>query len=70
MSDAGGNHGRVRAEVANHHPSSNPLVLSGIVLAGANLPREKDVYGVPQGDGGILTAESQSPPCHWTSWNW
>jgi CHAT domain-containing protein len=36
----------------------NPLVLSGLVLAGANLPREKDPYGIAQGDGGILTAEA------------
>ena len=36
----------------------NPLVLSGLVLAGANLPRAKDSYGIAQGDGGILTAES------------
>ena len=36
----------------------NPLVLSGLVLAGANLPRPKDEFGVPQGDGGILTAEA------------
>ncbi len=36
----------------------NPLVLSGLVFAGANLPRQKDEYGVPTDDGGILTAES------------
>jgi CHAT domain-containing protein len=36
----------------------NPLVLAGLVLAGANLPVPKDAYGVPQGDGGILTAEA------------
>ena len=36
----------------------NPLVLSGLVLAGANRPRSKDAYGIPQGDGGILTAEA------------
>ena len=36
----------------------NPLVLSGIVLAGANLAREKDAWGIPRGDGGILTAEA------------
>jgi CHAT domain-containing protein len=36
----------------------NPLVLSGLVLAGANLPRQKDALGVPSGDGGILTAEA------------
>jgi CHAT domain-containing protein len=36
----------------------NPLVLSGLVFAGANLPREADEFGIPQGDGGIMTAES------------
>jgi CHAT domain-containing protein/tetratricopeptide (TPR) repeat protein len=36
----------------------NPLLLSGLVLAGANLPRQNDEFGVPQGDGGILTAEA------------
>jgi CHAT domain-containing protein/tetratricopeptide (TPR) repeat protein len=36
----------------------NPLVLSGLVLAGANRPRQKDELGLPQGDGGILTAEA------------
>jgi CHAT domain-containing protein/Tfp pilus assembly protein PilF len=36
----------------------NPLVLSGLVFAGANLPREADELGIPQGDGGILTAEA------------
>lgn len=36
----------------------NPLVLSGLVFAGANLPRTKDEWEVPQGDGGILTAEA------------
>jgi CHAT domain-containing protein/tetratricopeptide (TPR) repeat protein len=36
----------------------NPLVLSGLVFAGANLPREADEFGIPQGDGGILTAEA------------
>jgi CHAT domain-containing protein len=38
--------------------SRNPLVLSGLVLAGANRPWQKDGFGVPQGDGGILTAEA------------
>jgi CHAT domain-containing protein len=38
--------------------SRNPLVLSGLVLAGANLPVAKDQDGIPQGDGGILTAEA------------
>jgi hypothetical protein len=36
----------------------NPSVLSGLVLAGANRPPERDKYGVTQGDGGILTAEA------------
>jgi tetratricopeptide (TPR) repeat protein/CHAT domain-containing protein len=35
----------------------NPLLLSGVVLAGANLPREKDTSGQPVGDDGILTGE-------------
>jgi CHAT domain-containing protein len=38
--------------------SRNPLALSGIVLAGANLPRPVDASGIPQGDGGILSAEA------------
>jgi CHAT domain-containing protein len=36
----------------------NPLVLSGLVLAGANRPRPLNAFGIPQGDGGILTAEA------------
>ncbi len=36
----------------------NPLVLSGLVFAGANLPRENDEYGIPTDDGGILPAEA------------
>jgi CHAT domain-containing protein len=36
----------------------NPLVLSGLVLAGANLTRQKDQVGMPTGDDGILTAEA------------
>jgi CHAT domain-containing protein len=36
----------------------NPLVLSGLVFAGANLERPQDDFGIPQGDGGILTAEA------------
>ncbi|HEX7448740.1 MAG TPA: CHAT domain-containing tetratricopeptide repeat protein [Pirellulales bacterium] len=35
----------------------NPLLLSGLVLAGANLPRPNDEFGIPMGDGGILSAE-------------
>jgi CHAT domain-containing protein len=35
----------------------NPLILSGIVLAGANLPRQTNADGIPIGDDGILTAE-------------
>jgi CHAT domain-containing protein len=35
----------------------NPLLLSGLVLAGANLPVSRDMLGLPQGDRGILTAE-------------
>lgn len=36
----------------------NPLLLSGLVFTGANLPRATDATGIPQGDGGILTAEA------------
>jgi CHAT domain-containing protein len=36
----------------------NPLVLSGLVLAGAGLPRKTDEWGMPVDDGGILTAEA------------
>jgi CHAT domain-containing protein len=36
----------------------NPLLLSGLVLAGANRPVGRDRFGVPIGDGGVLTAES------------
>ena len=35
----------------------NPLILSGIVLAGANLPPKTDSLGIPTGEDGILTAE-------------
>jgi CHAT domain-containing protein len=36
----------------------NPLVLSGLVLAGANRPIPTDVNGLPVVNGGILTAEA------------
>ncbi len=36
----------------------NPLLLSGLVMAGASLPAERDEYGLPRTDGGILTAEA------------
>jgi CHAT domain-containing protein/Tfp pilus assembly protein PilF len=36
----------------------NPLVLSGLVLAGANLPQPKDLKSRTESDGGILTAEA------------
>jgi CHAT domain-containing protein len=35
----------------------NPLLLSGVVLSGANLGARKDKYGFPTGEDGILTAE-------------
>ncbi|MEX0586613.1 MAG: CHAT domain-containing protein, partial [Pirellulales bacterium] len=35
----------------------SPLVLSGLVLAGANRPRKKNEWGVTIGNDGILTAE-------------
>lgn len=35
----------------------NPLLLSGIVLSGANVPADTDDLGLPIGDDGILTAE-------------
>ena len=35
----------------------NPLVLSKLVLAGANRPAETDTTGLPVGDDGFLTAE-------------
>ena len=35
----------------------NPLLMTGIVMAGANVPPEKDEHGLPIGDDGILTAE-------------
>jgi CHAT domain-containing protein len=36
----------------------NPLALSGLILAGANRLRTNDEFGIPQGDGGMLTAEA------------
>lgn len=38
----------------------NPLLMTGIVMAGANVRPEKDDYGLPVGDDGILTAEEIS----------
>jgi CHAT domain-containing protein len=35
----------------------NPLILSGVVLSGANLPPEVDQDGLPTGEDGVLTAE-------------
>ena len=35
----------------------NPLLMTGIVLAGANVEPKKDDLGLPIGDDGILTAE-------------
>jgi CHAT domain-containing protein len=35
----------------------NPLILSGVVLAGANVPQQTNEWGAPVGDDGILTAE-------------
>jgi CHAT domain-containing protein/Tfp pilus assembly protein PilF len=35
----------------------NPLILSGVVLAGANTPQPTDEWGAPVGDDGLLTAE-------------
>jgi tetratricopeptide (TPR) repeat protein/CHAT domain-containing protein len=35
----------------------NPLILSGVVLAGANRPPATNDWGAPLGDDGILTAE-------------
>lgn len=35
----------------------SPLLNTGIVLAGANLPPQTDAVGLPVGDDGILTAE-------------
>jgi tetratricopeptide (TPR) repeat protein/CHAT domain-containing protein len=35
----------------------NPLILSGVVLAGANRPPATNDWGAPVGDDGILTAE-------------
>lgn len=38
----------------------NPLLMTGIVMAGANVPPQKDELGLPIGDDGILTAEEIS----------
>jgi len=35
----------------------NPLILSGVVLAGANLPPRTDALGLPTGVDGVLTGE-------------
>jgi CHAT domain-containing protein len=35
----------------------NPLLLSGVVLAGANLPQQTNEWGAPLGEDGILTGE-------------
>ena len=35
----------------------NPLILSGVLVAGANLPPKTDELGLPTGEDGILTAE-------------
>jgi CHAT domain-containing protein len=35
----------------------NPLLLSGIFVAGANLPPERDALGLTTGEDGVLTAE-------------
>ena len=40
-------------EISGH----NPLLLSGVVLAGANLPPRIDDLGLPEGADGILTGE-------------
>lgn len=42
----------------NRAAGRNPLILSGIVLSGANLPRKYSELGLPIGDGGYLTAEA------------
>lgn len=36
----------------------SPLLMTGIVLSGANLKRSVDAAGIPRGDSGILTGES------------
>ena len=40
--------------------SDNPLLLSGLVLAGANLPNDGDIPEMSREDDGILTAEAIS----------
>jgi CHAT domain-containing protein len=50
----GGMHsGREQATVTGR----NPLILSGVVLAGANQPAATDKLGLPTGQDGIMTAE-------------
>ena len=46
------------AHVRSTTSGRNPLLLSGVVCAGANLARETEKPGKPIGDGGILTAEA------------
>lgn len=43
-----------RASTARRHP----LLLSGLVLAGANRPQAFDEQGLPRGEAGVLTAEA------------
>ena len=40
----------------------NPLLMTGIVLAGANVPPQQDQNGIPVGDDGVLTAEEIAGP--------
>ena len=53
LGELGGHASFGRATVAGR----NPLILSGIALAGANGPPRTDDQGRPTGDDGILTAE-------------
>lgn len=52
----GGMGGMITAKRATA-TARNPLILSGVVLAGANLPPKLDQLGLPAGEDGILTAE-------------